>query len=332
VAAWLSIRHVRWPDLLEVLRGARLSSLALALALILVTTAAKGARWAIVLRPCRLRSAPSRLYRVLLIGQMANSFLPRLGDVLRAVLLGPDARGGAPAVLATIVVEKVLDGALGLALLAGLGLWTPLPSWIRDPLAGLAVLTAGLLLLLVVAGLALTGTGWVGAARWRQSCAGAWRVLAGRLPWDLGERVEHLAGAFVQGMGLFRAPAGAALALGLSVVVWALSILTNMVILDALAIDAPRWTAWLVVVAGYAATFLPTVPAQLGVFEYSAVLSLTAGGVAPEPALAFALILHLLVQLPPAILGSLSMLAEGLNWSRLGAAQQEYLEPDDAHN
>jgi hypothetical protein len=72
------------------------------------------------------------------------------------------------------------------------------------------------------------------------------------------------------------------------------------------------------------------VPAQLGVFEYGAVLSLAAGGVAPEPALAFALVLHLLVQLPPATLGPLSMLAEGLGWGRLAAARQEYLEPDDA--
>ena len=81
----------------------------------------------------------------------------------------------------------------------------------------------------------------------------------------------------------------------------------------------------------YAATFLPTVPGQIGVFEYGAVLSLTAGGVAPEPALAFALILHLLVQLPPATLGPLSMFVEGLEWGRLRAARQEYLEADDAY-
>jgi uncharacterized protein (TIRG00374 family) len=305
--------------------------LGLALALILVTTAVKVARWAILLRPCRLRGTPFRLCRVLLIGQMANSFLPRLGDVLRAVLLGPDARGGVPAVLGTILVEKVLDGILGLVLLVGLGLWTPLPAWIRGPVVGLAVLTGSLLFLLVVAFLALTGTGRIGASPWWRSCHLRWRHLSGRLPWGLGQRTERLVTAFVQGMGLFRVPADAALALGLSAVVWALSALTNVVTLEALGIEAPGWTAWLVVVTGYAATFLPTVPAQLGVFEYSAVLSLTAGGVAPELALAFALVLHLLVQLPPATLGPLSMLAEGLDWGRLGAAQQEYLEPGDVH-
>jgi uncharacterized protein (TIRG00374 family) len=329
VAAWLSVRQVRWPALLEVLQGARLAPLGWALALILATTAAKAARWAILLRPVQHRTAPGRLCRVLLIGQMANSFLPRLGDVVRAVLLGPDAREGAPAVLGTILVEKALDGVLGLALLVGLGLWTPLPSWMRGPLLGLAVLTGTLLLLLSIASLSLTSSGRMGPSRWAQSCGRAWRALAGWLPRDLGGRFEPLVGAFARGLGLLRSPGDAALALGLSVVVWALSILTNVVTLQALEIDVPAWVAGLVVVTGYAATFLPTVPAQLGVFEYAAVLSLSAASVAPEPALAFALILHLLVQLPPATLGPLSMVVEGLGWSRLAATRQEPLEPDD---
>lgn len=330
LAAWLSVRQVRWPALLEVLRGARLAPLALALAAILATTAAKAARWAILLRPCRLRTTPSRLVRILLIGQMANGFLPRLGDVLRAVLLGPQATGGAPAVLGTLLVEKALDGVLGLSLLLGLALWTPLPAWLRAPMLGLAVLTAALLLLVVLASLALTGRapGW--ASPGRRPFGQTWQALARRLPSGLARRVERLVDAFALGIGLLRTPADAALALGLSALIWALAGLTNVVTLQALQIDAPAWAAWLVVVTVYVATFLPTVPAQLGVFEYATVLSLSAGGVAPEPALAFALILHLLVQLPPAVLGPLSMFTEGLDWGRLSAARQEYLERDNA--
>ncbi len=323
LAAWLSVRQVRWPVLLEALGTARLAPLGLALAIILATTVAKAIRWAILLRPCQPRTSRSRLCRVLLIGQMANSFLPRVGDVLRAVLLGPQASGGAPAVLGTILVEKALDGALGLALLLGLGLWTPLPAWLRGPLLGLAILTAGLLLFLILTSLALTGAEGGGPSA-------RWHALARRLPWGAGERFERLVGAFALGVGLLRAPADAVLAVGLSALIWGLAVLTNVVTLQALGIEAPGWTAWLVVVAGYAATFLPTVPAQLGVFEYSAVLSLTAGGVPPEPALAFALILHLLVQLPPAILGPLSMAVEGMDWGRLGRARREYLERSDA--
>jgi uncharacterized membrane protein YbhN (UPF0104 family) len=141
--------------------------------------------------------------------------------------------------------------------------------------------------------------------------------------------LRRLLEAFALGIGLLRSPTDAALALGLSALIWLLSGLTNVVALRAFQIEAPAWAPWLVVVTVYVATFLPTVPAQLGVFEYGAVLALSAAVVAPEPALAFALVLHLLVQLPPAVLGPLSMLAEGLTWDRLAATRRR-LEPDHA--
>jgi hypothetical protein len=322
LAAWLSVRQVRWPALGEVVRGAHLAPLALALAAILATTAAKAARWAVLLRPCRPRVSTGRLVRVLLVGQMANSLLPRLGDGLRAVLLGPQATGGVPAVVGTLVVEKALDGVMGLLLLLALALWTPLPTWLRAPMLALALLTAVLLALLLAASLALTTP--------VPSPAAALTGERVRVRGSLSARLERLLDAFALGVSLLRTPGDAALALGLSALIWLLAGLTNVVALQALQIDAPAWASWLVVVTVYAATFLPTVPAQLGVFEYGAVLSLSAAAVAPEPALAFALVLHLLVQLPPAVLGPLSMLAEGLTWARLTATGRHLLEHDHA--
>jgi uncharacterized membrane protein YbhN (UPF0104 family) len=115
------------------------------------------------------------------------------------------------------------------------------------------------------------------------------------------------------GLSLFRMPATACLALALSVGVWSLAALTNVVTLAALDIQAPGWSTWLILVTGYVATFLPTIPAQVGVFEYACVLALTSVGVDPEPALVFGLVLHLLVFLPPAVLGPISMGYEGLS-------------------
>jgi uncharacterized protein (TIRG00374 family) len=310
VAAWLSIRRVDWSALQAALAHPRPAFLALALAAVLSTTILKAARWHVLLRPCHARAGAPRLLRVLFVGQMANGLLPRLGDVARALLLGPRARGGATAVLGSILVEKALDGVLGLAILLGLALATPLPSWLRGPILGLAILTAFLLFLLAWAG---TGRGGV-------------HRLVSWLPIGLRARAERLLSGLFLGLGLFRAPARALLALGLSAAVWGLAALTNLLLLVALDIQAPGWSIWLVVVTGYAATFLPTVPAQVGVFEYAAVLSLTAAGVAPGPALAFALVLHLWVQGPPAILGPIAMAIEGLDWRALRLARRAYLE------
>jgi uncharacterized protein (TIRG00374 family) len=319
VTAWLSIRQVRWTMLKSALLEADWPMLTWALGTVLATTLAKAARWHVLLQTCDASIGGLRVLRVLLIGQLGNSFLPaRLGDVGRAVLAGSRVSGGIPAVLGTILAEKALDGVMGLLILIGLALWMPLPYWLHGPILGLGLLTGILFVLLT---LAATKGGWA---------VHPVQGLIGWLPGRMQARIRNLLVGFRLGLGLFRQPAHALLALALSAVVWGLAALTNVLVLDALGIEAPDWSIWLVLVTGYAANFVPTVPAQVGVFEYTHMLALTAAGVGQEPALAFSLILHLLVYAPPAILGSVSMAVEGLGWAKLEEARQEYREHKDA--
>jgi uncharacterized protein (TIRG00374 family) len=314
VAAWLSIRQIHWATLKSTLMGADLPLLLCALGTVLATTLVKAARWRVLLRLCDARTRGMRVLRVLFIGQMGNIFLPaRLGDLGRGVLVGPEATGGIPAVLGTILVEKTLDGAMGLLVLIGLGLWMPMPSWLYGPIVGVGTLVGGLLVLLVLASVPTTAETLI---RWLPT-----RLRSAR---QGGSRIGRLLTGLKLGLGLFQQPANALLALALSIAVWGLAALTNVVTFAALDISAPAWSIWLVLVTGYVANFLPTVPAQVGVFEYTHMLALTAAGVGPEPALAFGLILHLLVYGPPAILGPVSMIWEGMDWAKLKDAQHEY--------
>lgn len=315
VAAWLSVRKIRWPELGSVLAESDLLLLGMALATVLATTVVKAIRWFVLLRSCDAQVSGVRVLRMVFIGQMGNSLLPaRLGDVGRAVLAGPRTTGGIPAVLGTIVVEKTLDGLMGLLVLVGLALWTPLPSWLRSPVLGLAVVTAGLLVLLALAMVR------------RQRGTLPLEGLIGWLPARAQTRVRQLLRGLQLGLGVLRQPARALSALLLSALIWGLAALTNVATLDALGIVAPAWSTWLVLVTGYVANFLPSLPAQVGVFEYACLLALTAAGVRQEEALAFGLVLHLLVHGPPAILGPLSMAVEGLNWARLKEARRRYFE------
>ncbi|MGD8625372.1 MAG: lysylphosphatidylglycerol synthase transmembrane domain-containing protein, partial [Anaerolineae bacterium] len=220
-AVWLSVRQVDWPRLGEALADVQLGFLGLALLAVLATTAIKAARWQVMLRPCIPHIPLARTLRVLLIGQMANSLLPRLGDLARALLLGPQAQGGIPAVLGTILAEKALDGVMGLLLLLALALMTPLPTWLRGPLLGLATLTAGLILALVWAGRQPSAPGRILA-----------RILSA-LPAGLGGRLERLAAGLGLGLGLFRQPGRALVALALSAAIWGLAALTNILTLAA---------------------------------------------------------------------------------------------------
>jgi uncharacterized membrane protein YbhN (UPF0104 family) len=316
IAAWLSVRQVEWAAVGQALARADGRLLAVALATVLFTTAAKAARWLVLLRGSQARIGAGRALRVLLIGQMGNSFLPaRLGDVGRAVLAGRETRGGTAAALGTIVVEKALDGLMGLGVVGGLALWTPLPGWVRRPALGLGAVTAGLLVVLL---LAATRRGWATARS---------RRLLRWLPAGVRAQVGRAVAGLALGLGSLRRPGAALAALALSGAVWGLAALTNVVTLAALGIEAPGWSPWLVLVAGYAVNLLPTLPAQVGVFEYACIVALAAAGVGPEAGLALGLVLHVVVYGPPAVLGPVSMAMEGVGWKGLRKArarQQEY--------
>jgi uncharacterized protein (TIRG00374 family) len=178
-------------------------------------------------------------------------------------------------------------------------------------MVALALGTGVLLLLFVV------------AARWSERVVWLFRPLIRGLPASWRARIERLVPTLASGFSLLKSGSATALALVVSAAIWGLAGLTNVTALAALGIDAPSWSVWLVLVTGYVATFLPAIPAQIGVFEYACVLALTSAGVSPEQALAFALVLHLLVYGPPAVLGPLSMGLEGLNWGLVKSAHHE---------
>ena len=318
LATWLSIRQVNWADLQLVLTASNLWLLGGALVVVLLTTIVKAARWQVLLRLCGAHAGFMHILCVLFIGQMANSFLPaRLGDVGRAVLIGPRVTGGAPAALGTILTEKALDGVMGVLILISLALWIPLPPWLHAPVWALIALTIGLLGLLAFA---------AAQNRWAVSF---YRRLVGWLPPSVQSKVDSFLKGFMLGLDLFEQPRNALLALALSVLVWMLAAWTNGIVLASLGVQAPRWGIWLVLVTGYVANFMPTVPAQVGVFEYTHMLALVAAGVEQEPALAFSLALHLLVYGPPLILGPLCMLVEGLGWARLKNIRRLYHQGED---
>jgi uncharacterized protein (TIRG00374 family) len=316
ITGLLSIRQVDWTVLLDTLAHLSLPLLILGFATVLTTMSAKAVRWRVLLRPCNVQASGWRILRVTYIGQMLDAFVPRLGDVGRAVLIGPQSSGGVAAALGTILVEKALDGCMGLLLLVGLALWTPLPPWLRGAVLGLALLAAALLMLLV---LAAARPGW--ALR-------LFRRLTAWLPPAARTRARQLLADFGEGLAILRQPRNTLLALAWSVAIWGVAAFTNVVTLAVLDIDAPIWSAGLVLAVGYAAAFLPTVPGQVGVFEYASVLALGAVGVDPTQALAFGLVLHILVHLPPAILGPICMAIVGLNFTSLRQARQQDREHD----
>src|SRR5207249_8500195 len=86
----------------------------------------RAARWRYLLQPVQ-PIAVKRLFPVVVIGYMANDVLPaRLGEVVRAYVLGEQEGVPKSTALATILVERMFDGISMLLFVASVGLFIPL--------------------------------------------------------------------------------------------------------------------------------------------------------------------------------------------------------------
>lgn len=261
--------------MLAALRGARLELIALAGALNFVHILCKSERWRVMLAPAK-QLGRARLYYYLLVSYAASALLPaRAGEVLRIYL--PAKRDQVPAATSIGVVlgEKVFDAAGLLLVVAPLPLVLKLPRWasISLGLAGAGGAVAMALLLVFV---------W--RARTRVTPGSRWARLQAGLAGVLEPRIF-------------------ALTLGWSVAAVLVDASEIWLILRALAVSAPWAGPALILLTVNLALLVPAGPAHLGAFEAGAVAALKVLGVPLEPALAFALVYHLMQVVPVLLVG-----------------------------
>ena len=264
---------------------------------IVVNTVGKMVRWR-GLFPGLHRPGIRSLASSLLIGQLANALLPaRLGDVLRAHVLGMEQETSRALALGTIAVEKAFD-IMGLLACAGLTVaWTGLPAWLYVPL-------------IVLAG---AGSAIIGLALLRpESAPLAWteRWLASR-SWRVGAWLAARSRALLAGLAAMRQPWRVIETLSWSAVIWASAAATNYLVFLAFGLHLSVGAALLLLVSLTVGVVPPSSPAKLGVFHSIVVFALTAFGVERSSGLAYAVGLHFLVYAPQIVPGAI-LLAWGL--------------------
>jgi uncharacterized protein (TIRG00374 family) len=212
---------------------------------------------------------------------MANTVLPlRAGEILRAFLVGESERVNKSTVLATVLIEKVLDlGTMALFLFL-LRFLLPLPDT-----ANAAAWISGLGLVAAVIGLTFAL-----AARSRAIRLAEW--FEGRLPLLKKLGASELLASFLDGLGFVRKPVVLAKVVAWSVVMWVGSAVTVYLGLLSLGINQPFSVAVFVMVATNFGMAVPSAPGYVGVFHGVVVASLAVFGVDENQAAAAAIVLH----------------------------------------
>ncbi|HXG40830.1 MAG TPA: lysylphosphatidylglycerol synthase transmembrane domain-containing protein, partial [Candidatus Limnocylindrales bacterium] len=152
VALAIALRGVDLARTAEVLRSAAPVWVATMLAFNVADVAFRGLRWQRLLAPIRHVPYP-RMFGYLLIGYLANNVLPaRLGELVRSHVLGEREGVSRTTTLGTVVVERVIDTTVVVAVATGAILVLSVRGLVADAvLVGLgfaALLVLGLATLL----------------------------------------------------------------------------------------------------------------------------------------------------------------------------------------
>ncbi len=259
----------------------------------------RGWRWYYLFPP---GSQPSHLFNALMIGYMGNNLLPlRAGEIVRVYVVSRRGQRFWTA-LATIVVERALDGlAVGL-IVAALFFVVSIPAELWWPAA--VFLTVDLSAMTVLAVLAF-------APHW---CAGIIRALFHRWAW-VEQRLMDILGTMTEGLRGVRAGHHFLPILLSSVGIWLLLVLAIWTALRAANLNLPLAASWTVMAFLGLGVSLPSSPGFVGVIQAAVVLALALFAVPRTDALSFSLLLHASQFFPITLCGLVLLLIEHVSLS-----------------
>lgn len=308
---YLAVRGVDVGHTLTALAQTDYRLVALAAVVMMGAHALRAMRWRYLLAPVKLLETRS-LFSALLIGYAANTFFPaHLGELLRAFVVGKKHGISASAAFGSIVVERIVDVASLIALMALVLMVHPFPDWVA---ASGAVLLAGALLL---CGLLVV------CKRYEAQTAALLRALLQPLPERVAQRLESLSLNFLRGIMPLKSGFHYAAAMVLSVAIWFCYAAVNYICLMAFGLVAAYHLVWyvglVVLMFTTISVVIPSTPGYVGTFHYLCQTALVMFGVSSSEALSFAVIAHIIGVLPVAVAGLICANYEGVALYRTAA-------------
>ena len=296
---WLAFRNVDVDAMWDVVRGADLPLLVVAVVVVGLVYVLQGLRWrTIVGRPKPTRR---RYTELIAAGIACNNVLPgRVGELYRSRVIALEAGLPSGRGFATVILDRCFDvAALATFLLVALPMVVG-EAWLLRIAVGAAVL-----LVVIAAGLLFARRYTHGRSRQRRRrglVRGLVRDTLEGLAEPLGRR--RIAQSFGLSLGAWAVWATAAVLVGRSVGV-------DLHLLDALFVTA---------VLGLG-TAIPSSPGYVGTYQWLGVEALTALGVPREEALAFSIVMHATWYVPTTLAGAYVLLAR-TDWEAFGRRTQ----------
>ena len=301
----LALRDIDWPTLWQTLQQTRLLPLALSIALTVASNSIRAYRWKFMIQPLKPVTM-NGLLAATWIGLMANNLLPaRLGEIVRAHVLGRKEGVSRTASFATIVYERVVDVFSVLFLVWITLFWIDGPSWLRTSSLWLLAANAALLVLFVL------------IDRYPDPVMRILARLTGILPERMHDRVNEAARAFVSGLASVSRADTILPILLTTLLLLAVVVLSVYFCLEAVGIHLPIAASAMLFILLILGSMIPSAPAYVGTYQYACIIGLSLFGVDRSEALAFSLVYNAAQFFPVTAIGFYYLWREGLHLREL---------------
>lgn len=319
VLLWDALRGLKLTEVWSSVRSAQYLWLIPGVAVYFIGVWARAWRWHYLLRPMKSISV-SKMFPIVTIGYMGNNIYPaRAGELLRAYVLRKEQAIPISASLATIIVERALDGIVMLAFV-----FLNLPK-----LADLTVDSgfAGSIQTLAIIG-AVVFLGATAVFILMAVYTGRTRLLLSKLtnrfvPEKYQSASDDFFERFLGGLASLRSPSDVLMVFVTSVVIWLLETGKYWFVMHAFPFTVTFFALMLMNGIVNLATTIPSAPGYIGTFDRPGIAVLQAYNVPKALAAGYTLVLHAALWLPITALGAFFMARSSISWSTV---QEEMTE------
>ncbi len=303
---YLSFQHTEYSRLLRGMAEFRTPYLVPSLSFFFLSFWIRAIRWRCIAKHAtNMRAYDS--FEIIMIGFMVNNVLPiRMGEFARAYMLGRKQNISKILSLATVALERLLDGyTLIIFLVLGLLFAGNVQQWLMRLTFGAAAFYSAVFAFMILLN---RYTDWF--ARFGDRGTG---IFGNRI----SRRLRDLISSFSRGLDLLRTKRDLAFVAFLSFLVWLSFAVSVFWMIRGSNLSLPFHSTFSILGILALGLTIPSSPGYVGTIQYFSILALGFWGIDKTTALGFSIIYHAITYFPVTLLGLCYMAKENLSLAKL---------------
>lgn len=277
---FLAFKKVNIQQIGESLLHANLLYFVFAIILTFIAFFLRALRWKILMSSLKKLPLPM-VFNATMIGFMCNYTLPaRVGEVIRAYLIGTRGNISKSAAFATIVVERVLDVFTLSLFTAIIVIFFPIPHWFKR--IGNSIIVLNILIFLILIVMQKKRTLFLKIIEKTSNIFGS----------KMKEKIKTIFSAFIEGLNILENKKNLILSAALSLGIWSLTGLFFYILLFSFPIRLPLYAAFLDMIILSFGIMIPSTSGFIGTFQFFVKEGLVIFQVDPNTALSYSILLY----------------------------------------